>query len=403
MRYSYTFSLAKSTGELAPVRCRVSFSGKRVEIRLGLSVLPNRWKNGRATGEGALEVNRAVAAMSAKIDDYFARCASEDRIPSVAEVKALGGHNSDPAGERRITTLIERFQRECGQESGWSLSTHKKFRTLRSHIAAYDRLADIGEVTPDWLRGFCSHLECKAGMRNSTIVKTMKLVRWFLNWAEREGIYLAGAQHTFKPRLRQTDGTADIIYLEWPEFEAVYGLELPEGPLLAARDVFCFQCLTGLRYSDVRELKSSDVHNGKVRVVMHKTAGLVEVELNRRAMEILQRWRGDRNPREGMALPVTGNSKYNLNVHEVCRLAGLDRPHTRIWYTGGTRHEETVPLWQAVSSHAGRRTFVVHALTLGIPAEVIMRWTGHRDFDAMRPYMKIVDELKKSEMRKFDE
>lgn len=32
-----------------------------------------------------------------------------------------------------------------------------------------------------------------------------------------------------------------------------------------------------------------------------------------------------------------------------------------------------------------------------------MRWTGHRDFDAMRPYMKIVDELKKSEMRKFDE
>lgn len=315
MRYSYTFSLAKSTGELAPVRCRVSFAGKRVEIRLGLSVLPQRWRNGRATGEGALEINRAIASLSAKIDEYFSRCASEDREPTSAEVKVISGRVSDPAGERRVTTLLERFQRECGQESGWSLSTYKKFRTLSSHIAAYDRLSDIGEINAEWLRGFCTHLERKAGMRNSTIVKTMKLVRWFLNWAEREGLYLVGAQHTFKPRLRQTDGTADIIYLEWAEFEAVYGLDLPDGPLSAARDVFCFQCLTGLRYSDVRALKASDVHGGKVRVVMQKTAGLVEVELNRRAAEILQRWRGDRNPREGMALPVTGNAKYNLNLH----------------------------------------------------------------------------------------
>lgn len=401
MRYSYTFSLARSTGELAPVRCRVSFAGKRVEIRLGLSVLPQRWRNGRATGDGALEINRAMASLSAKIDEYFARCVSEGREPSVAEVKALGGAGRDPAGEHRVTRLIDRFQRECGPQSGWAQNTYSKFRTLCGHIDAYDRLADIGEVTTEWLRGFCSHLECKAGMRNSTIVKTMKLVRWFLNWAEREGLYHGGAQHAFKLRLRQTDGTADIIYLEWPEFEALYCLDLPEGVLKAARDVFCFQCLTGLRYSDVSALKSSDVYNGKVRVIMHKTAGLVEVELNRRAMEILQRWEG--RCADGLALPVTDNAKYNKRVHEVCRLAGLDRPYTRIWYKGGTRHEETVPLWQAVSSHAGRRTFVVHALTLGIPAEVIMRWTGHRDFDAMRPYMKIVDDLKKSEMRKFDQ
>ena len=399
MRYSYTFSLARSTGELSPVRCRVSFAGRRVEIRLGQSVLPQRWKNGRAVGDGSLEVNRAVAALSARIDEYFSRCATEGRNPTVSEVKAMGGHTADPAGERRVTALIERFSRQCGQEAGWSLSTHKKFRTLASHVAAYDRLADIGEVTPEWLRGFCLHLEREAGMRNSTVVKTMKLVRWFLNWAEREGLYLAGAQHTFKPRLRQTDGMADIVYLEWPEFLAVWEAELPDGPLRAARDVFCFQCLTGLRYSDARALKRKDIHNGKVRVIMHKTAGTVEIELNRRAAEILQRWP---SLPEDKALPVVGNAKYNKYIHEVCRLAGLDRPHTSVWYTGGTRHEQTVPLWQVVSSHAGRRTFVVRALTLGIAAEVIMRWTGHRDFDAMRPYVKIVDDLKAQEMRKFD-
>ncbi len=402
MKHSVQFSLAKSTGDVRPVRCRVSFAGQRVEIRLGLSVQPSRWKGGKATGEGSQEINRAMAVMSARVEEYFSRCAAEGRVPAVADVKALGGSVPDPAGERRLSSLIERFAREEGEQGGWAQGTRKKFRTLSKHISNYDRLAETGDVTADWLRGFCSYLERRAGMRNSTIVKDYKLLRWFLNWAEREGLYTAGAHRAFKPRLRQTDGAADIIYLEWPEFEAVYGLELPDGPMSAARDVFCFQCLTGLRYGDVRNLKASDVHGGRVRVVMRKTAGLVEVDLNRRAMEILQRWTGDRNPRKGMALPVTGNAKYNLNIHEVCRLAGLDRPHTRVWYTGGERHEQTVPLWQAVSSHAGRRTFVVHALTLGIPAEVIMRWTGHRDFDAMRPYIKIVDELKASEMRKFD-
>ncbi len=48
-------------------------------------------------------------------------------------------------------------------------------------------------------------------------------------------------------------------------------------------------------------------------------------------------------------------------------------------------------------------TFREPALTLGIPAEVIMRWTGHADLKAMKPYIKIVDDLKKQEMSKFDD
>ena len=48
------------------------------------------------------------------------------------------------------------------------------------------------------------------------------------------------------------------------------------------------------------------------------------------------------------------------------------------------------------------RTFVVNDLRLGISAEVIMKWTGHSDFTAMRPYVAIVDELKKESMAKYN-
>jgi integrase len=64
--------------------------------------------------------------------------------------------------------------------------------------------------------------------------------------------------------------------------------------------------------------------------------------------------------------------------------------------------EEVVAKCNLVSTHTARRTFVVTALTLGVPAEVVMRWTGHSDWASMRPYVAIVDELKKKEMGRFD-
>lgn len=31
-----------------------------------------------------------------------------------------------------------------------------------------------------------------------------------------------------------------------------------------------------------------------------------------------------------------------------------------------------------------------------------MKWTGHSDYKAMKPYIDVVDELKASEMQKFN-
>ena len=70
---------------------------------------------------------------------------------------------------------------------------------------------------------------------------------------------------------------------------------------------------------------------------------------------------------------------------------------------GNKRYEEVYPKYELLTTHCGRRTFIVNSLYLGIPAEVVMKWTGHTDYDSMKPYVKIVDELKEESMRKFDE
>lgn len=44
----------------------------------------------------------------------------------------------------------------------------------------------------------------------------------------------------------------------------------------------------------------------------------------------------------------------------------------------------------------------VCALSHGIAPNVVMKWTGHSDYKAMRPYIDIVDSIKAKEMTKMD-
>jgi integrase len=56
-----------------------------------------------------------------------------------------------------------------------------------------------------------------------------------------------------------------------------------------------------------------------------------------------------------------------------------------------------------LSTHTARRTFIRNALSLGIPANVVMKWTGHSDYKAMKPYIDIADDIKANAMSKFNQ
>ena len=76
---------------------------------------------------------------------------------------------------------------------------------------------------------------------------------------------------------------------------------------------------------------------------------------------------------------------------------------TGTYYKGNERIDEVTPKYALLSTHAGRRTFICNALALGIPAQVVMKWTGHSDYKAMKPYIDIADDIKANAMNKFNQ
>ena len=181
---------------------------------------------------------------------------------------------------------------------------------------------------------------------------------------------------------------------------AVWNVEL-NRTLSAVRDVFCFCCFTGLRYSDVARLRVCDVSEGSIGIVTQKTSAPLTIELNRWSREILQRHAEGRESND-KALPVFANATINRFLKIVGELAGLDTLITTTYFNGTKRITKTVPKWQLLTFHVARRTFVVQSLRLGIAPAVVMKWTGHSDYKAMKPYIAIVDSLKVESMAKFD-
>ena len=239
-------------------------------------------------------------------------------------------------------------------------------------------------------------------MKNSTINKQLGFLRWFLRWCYEKGYHTNHTFEYYKPKLKNT--TKHVVFLTAEELNTLETFQIPDkyvalGPV---RDVFLFTCYTGLRYSDACNLTCDDIHNGKIEIVTVKTSDRLLIEINSKAQAILDKYSEIHFPNKKVLL-VVSNQKMNKHLHTLCKLAGIDGSIKSTHYEGNKRVDEVHPKYELIGTHCGRRTFIYTALGKGIPPSVVMKWTGHSDYKAMKPYIDIADEVKSEYMKQFDQ
>jgi site-specific recombinase XerD len=402
------------------IRMRVTLKGQKpIDFPTGHKIDLDKWdvENERVVDGATSENNQTFDDINRTIDEYksvmnevFARFELlEKRVPTLGEIKDLFndmiGKKSlaDDLGNLDFYGVYDLFTKTVGEQNQWEAATYEKFSALRNHLKAFDPYLSFASLTEKKMQDFVGYLN-KQGFRNTTISKQLSFARWFLRWSEKKGYYQGTIHDTFKPKLKGTDGNSkEIIYLTQDEIKKLqeYQFKPNEDALERVRDVFLFCCFTGLRYSDVAKLTRADVKQGFINVVTKKTVDGLKIELNKHSQAIIDKYKNVKFPKD-KALPVISNEKMNEHLKRLGQVAGLEEQTRIVYFKGNVRHEEVYPKWALLTTHCGRRTFVVTALELGIPVEVIMRWTGHSSYDAMKPYAKIVDELKKKAMSKFD-
>lgn len=403
------------------LRVRIRFLSQKIDFNLGCRVDLAKWNNEvqrckASTTHGkkkiaATAINREIQRYDDLTHEIFKSFEVQDKIPTVDEFRSYMNEALEKPSKvhdkgteeikKTFWNHLDDFVLENGKLSSWTKATFNKFKTTKRHLSEFDKDLTFDALTEQKLSEFVEYLLHTAGLRNSTIEKQLNFLKWFLRWAVRKKLTENNAFASFNPRLKSTP--RKVIFLTWDELMTLYGLEIPESKkyLERVKDVFLFQCFTSLRYSDVENLKVSDVKKDHIEVTTVKTADSLSIELNKYSRSILDKYKNQAFP-DNKVLPVISNQKMNDYLKELGKLAGFNESIRETYYEGNERKDIISYKHQLLSSHAGRRTFICNALTMGIPAETVMKWTGHSDYKAMKPYIDIADKDRQDAMKAFD-
>ena len=421
----FTLESRKKDGVLitenVPIRMRVNFASKRIEFTTGYRIDATKWdadkqrvKNGCSNKlkQSASEINASLLEYYTEIQSIFKRFEVEDVMPTPEQIKEAFNALHKPVSEEPkpkkealpcdFFQVFDDFVEDCGRQNNWTDSTFEKFAAVKNHLTNFREGLTFEFFDERGLNDYVGYLRDVKEMRNTTIGKQLSFLKWFLRWAFKKGVHQNNAYDNYKPKLKSTQ--KKIIFLTWDELNRLREFKIPSNKqaLERVRDVFLFQCFTGLRYSDVFNLRRSDIKGDHIEVTTVKTSDSLIIELNNHSKAILDKYK-DVPFENDKVLPVITNQKMNDYLKELAELAGIDEPIRQTYYKGNERIDDVTPKYALLGTHAGRRTFICNALALGIPPQVVMKWTGHSDYKAMKPYIDIADDIKANAMSKFNQ
>ena len=289
------------------------------------------------------------------------------------------------------------------QKKMWDNPAFDKLSAVQTQLRIMNPNLLMDEITGATLDEYQNFL-IKEGFLNSTIRNHMCYFKQILKWATEKG-YLKHGDEVLKhetPNLEETKPKA-VNFLKWEEFEQLYNYKFSEGEehLELTRDRFCFACVTSLRHSDMEILKKADFDDydnpTSFSFVSKKTHDSLTIFLNRYSKELYLKYR-DIPTCDGLMFPPKSNQKMNDNLKVIAEKLGFTRDITKMQFSGKDRIDKTNRLCDVIGTHSARRTFVVHALEMGWSPQLVMSYTGHEDYDTMKPYIALTDKTRKKMM-----
>ncbi|GEO04200.1 integrase [Adhaeribacter aerolatus] len=374
-----------------------------IKIKTGQYINPKHWntkpdKNGnhvKRSYTGSPEFNVWLDNYKKDIHQLYNKLTQGNVAISVKELReAINSHlkKKEPTA---VIGFFEHFLDYIQITSGErSKSTITKYKVLYKHLETFSRdqpyKLSFEAIDMRFFDLFKNYLMQQLKHTDNTLWKDFSILKTFMGWALDRGLH----QNLTYKKFKAPQKDIEIIYLTEKELMAFYHAALPLGSKLdKVRDVFCFGCFTGQRYSDIANLKRNDIKGDRWTLRTVKTDKSYFVPLNRFAQAILNKYKDALRP-----LPVMSNQKTNDYLKELGKLLGIDEPTSLTKRRGNEKLTNTQPKFEFISTHTARRTFITLSLEKGMRPEVVMRISGHSNYSTFKKYIKISEKVAEVEM-----
>ena len=347
---------------------------------------------------GSPELNHRLEQIELRAKSVFRTWLAqhEEAPPTVQELQGAlrdtfhrqVGQDVDHSFFGFIRTYIESSTSRTNPKTGRppTEGTIKKYRTTLRRLEEFSRDTKTNltwesidlkfyDAWTDWMRQ-------KLDLATNTVGKHIQTLKAFLNAATDEGI---NTNRIFQSgRFRSVSEEADSISLNEDELEALQAMDLSSEPRLErVRDVFLVGAWTGLRFSDLDQVKPENISEGKLKVRQSKTDQDVVIAVFPIVEQILAKY-------DGQLPSGISNQKFNEYLKEACRLCPeLFSPVTLRMTKGGKKTKRRVRKADVISTHTARRSFASNLYRRGVQSITIMAMTGHRTEKQFLKYIKI--------------
>lgn len=254
-----------------------------------------------------------------------------------------------------------------------------EYNTLKAHVTLVNKLNDFkniktfADLTYTNIVAFDKYMRDKK-IGNISINKNHSLFNMYIKIAINKELIQKSPYDLFTPPKGKNN---DPVFLTIEEVERIKNLSGLNEKLERTRDLFVFQCYTGMAYVDMQSFSKNDIQilNDQeiIRSSRTKTDESFILLFLPDAKKISEKY--DYN------LPKISNQKYNDYLKLLIA------------------HPE-VNINKKVTSHTARHTFATYLLNKGISLETVSKTLGHSSIKQTQLYArilskKVIDDMKK--------
>jgi integrase len=222
----------------------------------------------------------------------------------------------------------------------------------------------------------------KQNFSQNSVGKYIRALKVMLNEATRNGINTQTAYNEF----HVFNEDVDNVYLDEKELLVLKNADLKKTPHLErVRDWFLLLAWTGCRFSDLEKISRTDIKDGFITFRQQKTNTKVTIPLHPVVLEILEKYNFE------MPNSIT-NQKFNDYIKEAAKAAKIESEEVITKTIGGVLKSITMPKYDLITSHTGRRSFCTNMYKRGLPTLMIMSISGHKTEKSFLKYIKVRQE-----------
>jgi len=335
----------------APYELRVTFGGHSYYITTGIrSNKPNSL---------SLEESKRLAAMQVNVTDKINDCLLRNKPIIMDEIRRIAFQA--PSGTDFLEFFNERIEKRVMAEG-----TRAHYEVTLDRLVEFGKIQSMIDVTVENISNFDTWLHGRK-LGDAAIYKYHSCLKAVINDAVAFGKLDQNPYVRMRGKISRGEKKV-IDYLTETEFNRIRFARMPTVFLEHARDLFVFQTMTALSYSDLVKFDIKDYRIDAGRYIRadatrSKTGVQYITELLKPAIEIGEKY--------GWKLPIMTNQKYNYALKLVAQAAGVNRN---------------------LHTHMARSTFATWALSNGAKVQNVSKMLGHAGIGmTMKHYATILE------------